>query len=321
MSMRGACVVGLAGLTAMIAAAQDGQLGGPVTGLVFDPASRLLRPMLGVPGSAYLSAGLAAAEQAAVSPDGRMVLAFGEARALLGRIDTGGLRWSALGPEAAPERIRWNRASTAAASFEPAARRLVLWRSLDQQPETIVLAAPESGALEALAVESGGDAVLAAFADAVWRIDAGGARLLLRTGRPSALLVGPGERDLYIADGERNEILVIHNYKESPDTVLLAGAGLGIQGPAALALSPDEKLLLIAQSRSLAIWNLAGGAMASQTGLDFDPAHLEPLGGGAVYLLTSRQRAGDVLRVLELGETPAVYFVPAGEVTPSPVEE
>jgi len=309
-----------AGILAL--SAQDGSLSGPVAGLVFDRESRALRPMIGVPGSSHLGAGLAdGMEMAAVSPSGRLILASTEGRMLLGRIDEAGLKWSALGPEPAPELIVWSRSSATAASYNADSRRLVLWKNLDGQPEAIALPLPEQGELTALVVESSGDGVVASVDAAVYRFDAAGASVLARLERPGALLLGAGERDLFVVDRGRQEILTVRGYRETPDVARLAGQGLGIADPVALALSPDGGSLLIAQARSLVVWDLTAADIRLQMGLDFEPTRLEPLVDGSVYALNARLRAGDVLRVLEFGDQPAIYFVPAGEATPSSVQE
>ena len=54
-------------------------VGGPVSGFVFDQKQHTLRPMLGVPGSAYLGdALLANLDAAAVAPDGQSALVVQE---------------------------------------------------------------------------------------------------------------------------------------------------------------------------------------------------------------------------------------------------
>ena len=59
--------------------AQRAELGGPISGFVYEKNTRSLRPVLGVLGAAYLGEPvLSGAEAAAVSPNGRIALAVSE---------------------------------------------------------------------------------------------------------------------------------------------------------------------------------------------------------------------------------------------------
>ena len=70
---------------AMAGVSQDrSDLRGPVSRVVFDQNARALRPMLGVPGAAYLAAPLVSGiDAASVSPDGSAALAVQEGRLVL----------------------------------------------------------------------------------------------------------------------------------------------------------------------------------------------------------------------------------------------
>src|SRR5512134_3362781 len=70
---------------------QDGGLTGPVSGMVFDADSRSLRPVVGVPGAAYLGQpAVSGLDWASVAPNGRAALVLSNAQLRL-------LRWSSEG--------------------------------------------------------------------------------------------------------------------------------------------------------------------------------------------------------------------------------
>ena len=64
--------------------AQEGGLGGPVSGLVFDARAGAIRPVLGVPGGAHLGVASASGlSWATAAPSGKLALGFSEGRLLL----------------------------------------------------------------------------------------------------------------------------------------------------------------------------------------------------------------------------------------------
>lgn len=310
--------ISLATLVALAAAslapgAGAGGIGGLVSGVVYDEPSRSIRPVVGAPGASYLGEPMAQDLDAVwPAPDGDQALVLvGGAAGWLKGLRNGTLEWQALPALAGkPERVAWALDSSAAAVH--AAGRVML---VDPTGGVSASFSTEAlgGPILSLAVTGG--AVLAGV-DGVglyWLNSGGPARLLARLAQPGSLVVTRSGR-LLVADRAREEILEIRNWRESAEVSLFANASAGVTDPAAMAASPDGKLLLVAGStgRKVAFFDLASGALLRWVPLDFEPTRLQPLDDGTSWLLTERRRAGDVLEVLTTaGEETAVFFIPA----------
>lgn len=297
----------------LVPGAGAGGIDGLVSGVVYDEPSRSIRPVVGAPGASYLGAPMAQNLDAVwPAPDGdqAVVLAGGAAWWLRG-LRHGALEWQALPALAGkPELVAWALDSSAAAVY--AAGRVML---VDPAGGVSASFSAEAlgGPILSLAVT--GDDVLAGVEGVglYWLNPGGPARLLARLAQPGPLLVTRAGR-LLVADRAREEILEIRNWRESAEVSLFANASAGVSDPAAMAASPDGKLLLVASSagRKLAFFDLASGALLRWVPLDFEPTRLQPLDDGTSWLLTERRRAADPLEVLTAaGEETAVFFIPA----------
>jgi hypothetical protein len=230
-------------------AAQSVPVRGPVAGVVFDGHARAIRPMLGIPGGSYLGDALAGSiDLAGISPDGKLALAAADGNLFLLRgLDTGAPRWTRLAQAAAnPDRIAWNRTSTAAAVCSGG--RLRLWRDLDETPPATV--EPDSnpraasrrlrsgakltpratdlgdlsalgGRVTALAVDAAG-AVLAGVEDTeaggLYRLSSESEPVLLaRLTSPGGIVFANADNDLFVSDRGRQEILEIRDFRDGAD--------------------------------------------------------------------------------------------------------
>ena len=330
------------------AAAQTGAIRGPVSGVVFDGAARALRPVIGVPGAAYLGAPLAAGvDFASVAPDGRRALAVSRGTVYYVRgLDTGVPRWRILEQRASADRAAWSPDSGTVAVWSAESGRLRLWRGLGDGTaaalyretrgsrfRTLGRGAPGAprleelgavdGVLSALAVDGRGG-VFCAVPGGVYRAGAGGpASLIVRVEDPVALAVS--DSALFVADRRSGEILEIREAEGGgPDVRLFAGPGRGIDDPAALAVVDGGRTLVVAEARTerLKFFDTATGAQTGEIEAAVRPTRLLPL-GERLLLLNDRRKANDTLYVLDRAGPPAVYFIPAGSaaVSATPVED
>ena len=283
--------------------AEQAGLAGPVSGVLFDPQTKAIRPMVGVPGAAYLGGAFASGlEQAAVSPSGKLALAVAQGRTLLIAIGAESRSRALEGALEGASRIVWIDASSAVLA---GAGRVQLWRSLDAAPE--LAAAGDLGG-EILALAASSDSIVAAVRGGVYQIrrDAP-ARLLAAFEDPSALAVW--ERDLFVADRERGEIAVVRNFETG------AGAEFFARFAGTAGLAAADGLLFAAsrEARTLSAFRIAGGETAGEVALDFEPTGIERL-SGPLFLLN---RGGELepFYVLDSSQGLAVYFVPAGAVS------
>jgi hypothetical protein len=302
-------------LAALALAAQETTLAGPVSGVLFDPQARALRPMVGVPGAAYLGeAILADLEFASVSPDGRFAVAVRADGVLLVRgLGQGDLEAQGLAGAGGATRAAWSADSGAVALWNEAGH-LEVWTDLAASARLALTA--ELGEIAAVAVAPGGGHVVAARAGEILLADGSPARRILALEQPVALALAGGR--LFVADAARNEILALAHYAEAGDAVLFANAAQGVEDVVALAVSPDLKTLVAASraARRLTAFDAATGEVAAAAALDFEPARLDRF-AASLFALTHGGASGP-LQILDCARSLAVYFVPAG---PAPVRE
>ena len=311
-----ACGLLLLGLGA--AFGQDGGLTGPVSGMVFDADSRSLRPVVGVPGAAYLGQpAVSGLDWASVAPNGRAALVLANAQLRL-------LRWSSDGTSRAdiiveeaqtPGRVAWSADSSAVAVYENSGR-LRVWRTRTAQPAGDFDPSLLSGRISALAVENSGAVVLGvedATAGGVFRVSPGATPVMVAAmASPGAMAFARNGRDLFVADRATRRVIEIRGYRASAAPIPLADETSGVVEPAAMAVSENGTRLFLADrgKNTVGIYDLTTRTLAGEIALDFAPVSLEPLSGQSLYLLKGGG-GGEPFQVLSAGREPAVYFVPA----------
>ncbi|MGA2741654.1 MAG: hypothetical protein ABSG65_29980 [Bryobacteraceae bacterium] len=302
---------------------------GPVTGFIFDPQTGAVRPMMGIPGAAYLGQVVAAGlNTASVAPDGSAALAVQQ----LGRLVLfTGLRGTnppvvlnIPGAIAAADHFAWaggSSASGTAAVYSSRTGRAQILTNLTQSP---VAAAPIDlsglpGRVTALAFD--GQRLIVGVASN----EAGGIYLASASSgiQRIAHAVSPSAIDLsgsslYFADNQAQQIWQVQSYAATPAAVLFAN-GSGINSPAGLQVSADGQRLYAANagSRTLAVYDIASRSEVQSLDLGFTPTRLDLFGDSLTFLLNG---AGPgplyVVRDGAPGKA-AVYFVPAGPGKPS----
>jgi hypothetical protein len=294
-----------------LAWAQQGSLSGPVEGWYFDASERALRPVIGIPGAAYLGPSMITdLDAGSVAPNGKRAVVVRRGTLWLGALEQQ-WTWTSLGGPLAVSRIAWDRASAAVAIQSADSQTIALWRSIDDQAERSAIAEIPPGEITALAVEAGGKAVLAALPDGIYRLDSEGARQVAAVSGASALVLDPSG-DLYAADRGRGEIVRIRHYVEPAGVELVAG---GFEELGAMALAAGGRSLLVGSAQKLLTMDLATASVTAERAVPVTPALLEPLGDNGLIALNSRARAGDVLHVLDLRANSGVWFIPAGRLT------
>jgi hypothetical protein len=281
---------------------------------VFDQKAQTLRPMLGIPGAAYLgSAVLGSLDAAAVAPDGSAALAVKEGKLLL----ITGLKAepAAVEIEGAIEgvgRIAWAADGLSAAVYAPASGRVQMLRKLNAAPEAdeAVDLSGVAGTVTSLACAGGG--IVAGLADeaagGVYFVKAGTApRLLAAAARPSGIAVAGS--DLFFADQDRGQVWQVAGFAGDATPMLFAE---GLASPVGVQVAGNRLFAANAGDSTLEIFDRNARASAGRLALDASPAMLETCGNRAVLLLNAAGAAGEPLYVLDAGENPAVYFVPAG---------
>ncbi len=303
--------------------AMAANVGGPVTGFVLDSQAGAIRPMLGIPGAAYLGAPvISKVDAGSVSPDGSAALVMQGDRLMLYT----GLRSQTSGAAAvqgAIANVNWfawapDGGSAAVYSFRKAQAQIL--SGLPQLPAAgaAIDLSNIPGQVSALAFD--GQRVLIGVASS----DSGGIYAASAQAPPQKLApaVSPSAialagTDLYFADNQSQEIWQVQTYAASPAPVLFAG-GSGISSPAGLQLSGDGKRLYVANaaSHTVAAYDTASRASIRSFDLSFAPSRMDRFGDAAVFQLNDTGQGP--IYVLRDAVEPTVYFVPAPGNTTTP---
>jgi hypothetical protein len=276
--------------------------------MVFDPVEGSLRLVNGVPGAAYVGESVGGnLDFAAVAPNGVTAIAFREGTAYL--VSSPFAPWKALaGRRATPGLAAWSEDSRSVALSIGQGIVMVKdgeWIPLGE------LASP------AISLAVFGDSVYAGRTGEVVRMSSGSEpRVVAIVAEPAALAVS--KDTLFVADRSRGDILAVSSPDSTPESRLLASESLGVPDPAALAVSPDGRMLLVAggKSRLLATLDASSGLLASVTELDFEPSALQRTRGAGstqLFLLNHRSEAQPSIQVFDSSRN-AIFFVPASSV-------
>ena len=286
---------------------------GPVTGFIFDSQAAAMRPMLGIPGAAYLGKAMATGLNAAsVAPDGSAALAVAADGKLV--LYTG-LR-SAIpqalavpGAIANPDHFAW--ATNAAAVYSSSSGQGQILTSLATSPSA---AAPVDlsslpGQVAAMAFD-GQNLVLAVASGGIYMASAAGVQRIAAAAHPAALVLSGAS--LFFADSQSQQIQQVQNYAATPATVPFANDN-SIDSPAGLQISADGKRLFAANAgnRKLAVYDIGSRSLVQTVDLSFTPTRLDRFGDTSVFLMNGSGQ-GPVYVARDGGEgKAAVYFVPA----------
>ena len=303
--------------------AQGFQLGGPVTGLVFDLPSKSLRQVIGMPGAAHISpAILSNVDWASVAPNGRMAIIVrkGEAR-LVSATDIGqdsdGVPIGGLLD--APQLSCWARDSSTVVLYSAVARSVQWVRlggvALPDSSAVTTLTGVE-GDVIALATDAASKtAVVAVAGTGIYRVNPGSATQILALADASAIVMSATGETLWVADRSNGQIIEVSNPGSSPESRVLLVDSEKFSDLSALGLSSDGNRLYIASRSTQTLYWLDPATSLLSDGIRLDvPATLfSPLGRPSLFLLGARDRIGDPFYLLDEQSGPGLFFVPAGD--------
>ncbi len=295
---------------AVSAAAQPLLLEGPLTGYLFDARTGSIRPIVGLPGAAYVGDALAGGlEWADIAPAGGVALARKDgvlyAVRGLGRPDP---VWNPIeNASITPDRAAWS----------PDAAMALIYCSTSGQAQLVrnLLTAPAAGKTWALGPGAGVLAldsearIVAGFDDGLYLLNAEAASSLLAPlARPRAVLIA-GSR--LLAAGQGGEILEIEDYAGHPKAMALGE----IPEPVGLALASDGRTLYVASrsERAILIYDLASRTPMARLALDAEPMTLSPLAAASAFLVRQPVEDSEPLLVLKVAPEPGIWFVPVGK--------
>lgn len=291
--------------------------GGANLGLLWSPADKTLRPVVGVPGSSWMGA--------SVVPAGAYQMgAYSSASSVALLIDSRGNLSILSSPTFQPvvlaqgipanSVIAFSPAGTQAALFVPGAASAMLLAGLPAQPSLTVFHATSS--ISGMAIGDDGTLLVASQGSAgfsIVQVSRGG------TSSTVASVAGfggmaflPGTDDFLLADSVNNTLARMHN----GSLQILATKADGLNQPLAVAASADSQWTVVANQAdgSLLRLSLTGATAPARTVCACSPSELTPLAGNAVFALTPPGTAPSWL--IDAGRTvPGVFFVPPAQST------
>lgn len=145
--------------------AHAADLSGPVSGAIFHGGSRSIRPILGVPGSAYLGGAIASGlDLAAVSPNHKLAIAIRDGSGvLLTGLDGAPAAEIQLDAISGVDKIFWSGDSTAAGLYSSGSGAVQTWRNGELRNAGSI-----SGSVLALAVDGAGRVYAGVDGDGVY---------------------------------------------------------------------------------------------------------------------------------------------------------
>jgi hypothetical protein len=284
---------------------------GPLAGLVYNQASRTVRPLTGIPGASYIGAPvLDQVDAASVAPGGQWAFVTKGGRSLFvrGLSDAAPVESSPEGLVEAPDRIVWNRDGSYALLYSSSRNQL---QRIRLSPNDARADAPLDlgGKVSALAIDHPGRQIaLAIPGSGLYLFEAGQSPALISSAAPAALAFDETGCKLYAAALDPARILEFESGSGETEFAALDAAA----APAGLAISAGGRYLMLADSaaRSVSIYEIASRTQANTLALDFTPTRFEPLSAGPTFLLNGDRR-GEWLLVLDARQTPAITIVPA----------
>jgi hypothetical protein len=288
---------------------------GPTLGWVFSSNDGSLRPILGVRGSAQVSA--------SIVPSDVYVAGEVSTASSVGLLEDATRTLFAFNlPLPQPIHIADGLPAHAQIVFAPSGQTAIVYAT-GGSTMTLIKGLPTAPLLQTRTV-TGGRLVSAAVSDAgtiatvmqgtpmpVGTLAASGQFSTLTTvAAPGGLSFIPGSEDLLIADGGANTATLMHNVSGGASIQPLTVTGLN--QPVAIAGSQDKKWAVIADGGDANIFrvDLTTGIAATKLTCACQPALLSSLAGGGAFRVNSLY-GGPTWTVDLTGATPQLLFVPA----------
>jgi hypothetical protein len=281
---------------------------------------RSVRPLLGTAGSAFIGPSLVnEVDSASIAPGGKwaVITKAGCTRLVRGLSDLVPSESSTAGLMAAVDRVVWSRDGSFA----------VLYSSSGGELQRVRLAGSEALVDPPVAVSWLGQVTTLAIDPAGRQIAvgvAGSGLYLFLTGQSPALLSPMAQpvaaafdetgNRLYAIDLDSQRILEFDSGSGAIEFASLAQPDGPPLDPAGLAVSGNGRYLVLADraTRTVRVYETASRSLANTIPLDFAPSRFEAISAKPAFLLNG-DNAKDWLLVLDAGQVPGVYFVPASQ--------
>ena len=253
-------------LVASAAFAEDARFVGPQLGYIFDPTSRQIRPLVGVPGAAVVATahnGLRL-DKAVFAGDGSIAIGY---EAGGGRLVWTNPSRADAGATAIPDSLAsfdlaaLSRGATSAIVYAQACNCVQILTDLRNDPKVQrTVALPEGASVRALAIND--EASVFVIAD-------GSGKLVMNTPdfaselsiSTNSIAFSPDGSIIAAVDDARKTVALISNLKTSPELVEIASERDGLKQPAAVGFVTASKLLVADKDSLVHVVDLALGSV------------------------------------------------------------
>lgn len=288
--------------------AQSHAVSGPGMGLIFDTGTRSLRPVNGIPGSAFLGAPISETLSfATVAPSGKLALGWSD-----GRASVYGAVMVRLPESTLTEVTHAAWAADMSAVVLYAAGTGQVQRILDPlQAPTVepAFSIPVGGRVNFLVTHRG--LIVVGLEETpingLYEIGASGARLLAELGQPTAGAFSSAGDSMTVASRATGQIVEYDTREFS----VRSTSPVGYEAVSALALSADSKSIYAIRGGVLTVLERGTWRTASELPMEFDASGLTGLAVADVFSLAGGKRPGDPVWIFA-GKTQSIYFVPGG---------
>lgn len=312
-----AIVLGLA--STIFLPAQSTSLNGPVEAYTFDPPTRSIRAVIGVPGAASFGPALMEnLELASVAPGQNYGIVLERGRCLVVS-GLGATKISTVpitGVSSYPDGIAWSANGSLAVLYSRGEDWFQIITGLPSAPAAGALVRLTSlgGSLTAVAADAEGKQVAVGISGdkgAVYEAVNNWVAPLASMANPVSLSFSSDGQTLYALDAATAQVMATTLSNHSLETLALDG----ISNPIAIRSLQDSEnrsVLYVAggQDRILRILDLASEQTLADISLNFQPTSLDAFGSSS-FVLAARLQAMRPLWLFSSVPQPSAYFVPA----------
>jgi hypothetical protein len=299
---------------------------GPVEAVTFDPPTRSVRAVIGLPGAASFGPALLDnLDLASVAPGQNYGIVFEGGRCLF----VTGLGSKKIGQATIenartdPQGVAWAAGGSLAILYSVTGNWFQLVTGLPAAPVagTVVESASLGGVLSGVASDASGEQIAVAVSGAeggVYLYSNGQFARQASLNNPVSLSFSTDAKTLYALDAATPEVTAITLANDAFQSFALAGMSNPIAIQASLNASGQPVVYIAGGTdRSLRTLDLASGQFSADVALLFQPTGIAPFGATS-FVLAGRSQAANPLWLLSNSASPAAYFVPAVQLR-SPV--
>jgi hypothetical protein len=296
---------------------------GPVEAVTFDPPTRSVRAVIGLPGAASFGPALLDnLDLASVAPGQNygIVFAAGECFSVSGLGSSAISKTAIQNVPARPQGMVWAAGGSLAILYSATWFQTIAGFPKTPAAAGAVDVSTLGGSITAIAADAPGKQIAVAVTGeqaGVYQYSSGQFSRLAAMAQPVSLSFSPDGQTLYALDAATTQITAITLSTHAIQTLLLPG----LTNPVAIQSFEDSQnglVLYVAAGadRILRILAVSSDQAIADVMLNFQPTGIAPFGSNS-FVLADRSQAANPLWLFSSTPQPAAYFVPAVQLRPA----